>query len=121
MSYCRFSSDSFRCDLYVYEHVNGGFMVHVAGNRVPDDIPHELELTKENANSGAWLSSHMAMMKALEKCERIPITLPHAGETFNEPDLECLKARLLALRQVGYLFPDHVLQDIDEELADEHP
>ena len=34
MSYCRWSSDDFQCDVYVYESVAGGFVTHVAANRV---------------------------------------------------------------------------------------
>ena len=33
MSYCRFSSMNWRSDVYVYEHVAGGFTTHVAGRR----------------------------------------------------------------------------------------
>lgn len=33
MSYCRFSSMNWRCDVYVYEDVGGGWTTHVAGRR----------------------------------------------------------------------------------------
>lgn len=33
MSYCRFSSDGFNCDVYVYEDCAGGWTTHVAANR----------------------------------------------------------------------------------------
>lgn len=33
MSYCRFSSNNFWCDVYVYKNVNGGWTTHVAANR----------------------------------------------------------------------------------------
>lgn len=32
MSYCRFSSDNFMSDVYVYEDVSGGWTTHVAAN-----------------------------------------------------------------------------------------
>lgn len=34
MSYCRWSSMNWRCDVYVYEDVNGGWTTHIARNRV---------------------------------------------------------------------------------------
>jgi hypothetical protein len=34
MSYCRWSSNDFQCDVYVYEDVAGGWTTHVACNRV---------------------------------------------------------------------------------------
>lgn len=47
MSYCRFSSMNWMCDVYVYEDVSGGWTTHVAGNRkifppIPDIIGGKL-------------------------------------------------------------------------------
>ena len=39
MSYCRFSSEDFSCDVYVYDDAMGGTTVHVAGNRYVGDVP----------------------------------------------------------------------------------
>src|SRR5687767_6611694 len=39
MSYCRWSTDDFQCDLYCYEDVSGGFTTHVAGRRKIWDAP----------------------------------------------------------------------------------
>ena len=39
MSYCRFSSDDYGCDAYVYEDVSGGFTIHLAGRRYLGDVP----------------------------------------------------------------------------------
>lgn len=33
MSYCRWSSMNWMCDVYVYEDVSGGWTTHVAGNK----------------------------------------------------------------------------------------
>lgn len=37
MSYCRWSSDRFQCDVYCYESVYDGYVVHVASSRDPED------------------------------------------------------------------------------------
>lgn len=123
MSYCRFSSDSFRCDLYVYADVTGGYTTHVAAYKYPDDPdrPLELTFTKENVDSGAWLESHQKLMAWLEANEdrMQPIGGPYAGESFNDATIEECKARLLMLREAGYRFPDYVLDKLDDEAADD--
>lgn len=101
MSYCRWSSDNGRCDLYCYEDCAGGFTTHVAGNRIVGDIPTEPSL--ESPLDPGW-------------AERAPIGLAHDGETFNDPDLRSFLARLVMLREAGYSFPDYVLDDVRSEL-----
>ncbi len=121
MSYCRWSSDSWKCDLYCYADVSGGYTTHVAGRRrvgnIPDDKWDDFALGKITADE--FIKLHSAQMKAVEACDFEEITLPHSGETFNDPDLESFKKRLLYLRGLGYSFPDHVLSTIDEEMAEE--
>ncbi len=120
MSYCRWSSDSFRCDIYAYEHVNGGFMIHVAGNRIPDDAPRAPDLPAPGDTKA--IQRYMAEQKAwhdyLKICERRPIGGGCDGQSYCEPDLEHLKARLLILREKGYRFPNYVLSMIDEEMKE---
>lgn len=50
MSYCRFSSNNFNCDAYIYEDVNGGWTIHLVANRVIGDIPKLPKFTKKNAS-----------------------------------------------------------------------
>ena len=116
MSYCRFSSDDFACDLYCYEDVSGGWTTHVAGNRIVGDVPsikgwHQMP---PDEMAAAWEAQH----KFLDACERQPIGLPHDGEMFNDPTLEDFRERLIYLRGVGYRFPDYVLEAVDEEIAE---
>ena len=42
MSYCRWSSDGMKCDVYVYQDYHGDYMCHVAGRRIVnlDEAPH---------------------------------------------------------------------------------
>lgn len=113
MSYCRWSSDDFACDIYAYEADNG-FTIHIAGNRILGDVPKMLPIDHED-----WLSAYRAQHEFLATAQRETITLPHAGETFVCDDLEDFKARLLMLREIGYNFPDYVLDEIDAEMKDE--
>lgn len=116
MSYCRWSSDNWRCDLYCYAHCDGGYTTHVAGNRVVGDIPPEPELRSPLPDD--FMQKHNAVMDFLKDAERAPIGLPHDGETFSDPDLRSFLERLVTLRAAGYNFPDYVLDDVREEIDD---
>lgn len=116
MSYCRWSSDSFRCDLYCYEDVSGGWTTHVAGRKPIGDIPVEPDLM--TVEPAVWFEGHQKLMKWLETAEYANLELAHAGETFNDPTLEEFRDRLLYLRSLGYRFPDYVLEAVNQEIAD---
>ncbi len=116
MSYCRWSTDDFGCDLYCYEDVHGGWTTCVAGNRPVGDIPKVTASFDEPAELARQMN---VQHKWLETCERAPIGLPHDGEIFNDPTLEQFKARLLSLRALGYRFPDAVLDEVEIEIAEE--
>jgi hypothetical protein len=44
------------------------------------------------------------------------IRLPYAGETFNDPTLVNMIARLQMLKEVGYRIPDWVFEEMWDEL-----
>ena len=119
MAYCRWSSMNWRCDIYCYQHVDGGYTTHVASNRVLGDIPAEPSWDLIQTNQEQWVIEHKAVMDFLETCKRERIGLLHDGETFNDPDLETFRARLMDLRAAGYVFPDYVLEEIDEEMKED--
>ncbi len=116
MSYCRWSSDDFGCDLYCYEDVNGGWTTHVARNRVIGEVPPMPDLLSTKPDE--FLASYRAQVAFLERADRKPIGLPFDGHSFNDPDLPSFKARLLELRAAGYRFPDSVLVAVDQEIAE---
>lgn len=122
MSYCRWSSMDFKCDLYCFEHVAGHYQTYVAGNKVVSpifpDAPWKL-LTK-GGRIGMWLWGwwHRLHMFTVSHGIRRDITLPHAGASFEDETLEEFKGTLLMLRSTGYRFPDYVLQAVDEEIQD---
>lgn len=120
MSYCRFSSDNFRSDVYVYESYGGSFITHVAGKRVVGDIPEITEGWWKRGAEGVdqYLIEHDAQMKFLNTAQREDIDLPHAGESFQDGDLESLLDRLLWLRKLGYNVPEGAITMIREEIED---
>lgn len=116
MSYCRWSSDNWRCDLYCYGDVSGGITTHVASNRVVGDIPEApLSLIMEGKNE-EFLEAHKKQMAFLGNAKRKPIGLPFDGETFNDPDCASFFVRLMELREAGYNFPVYVLEEVREEM-----
>jgi len=114
MSYCRWSSDNWKCDLYCYEHVDGTWTTHVARNRIVGEVPEEADILEVPAEE--WAASHAKAMAYLNSAEHRDIELPYAGKTFKDPTLEAFKERLLMLRAIGYHFPDYVLAEVDEEI-----
>lgn len=119
MSYCRWSSDSFRCDLYCYEDASGGWTTHVAGRKrvLPDDV-RDADAGLLKIDSTEWVRRHNAFMAALDQYPLVDIDLPHAGETFNDATLEEFRERIVWLKGLGYRVPDCVLEAIDQEIAD---
>lgn len=123
MSYCRWSCDNWKCDVYCYADVAGGYTTHVAGNRIVSEIPQVPPLTRElltdEAKMSAWMQAHNAQMAALETVERAPITLHYAGESLHDDTLEQFRATLSSLRELGYNVPQFVFDAIDEEIAEQ--
>lgn len=122
MSYCRWSSDNWKCDLYCYKDVHGGWTTHVAGRRRVglDQLPPDplLLLTAGGIDSGEWHKKYVEHHAILESLPFEEITLPYAGATFNDSTLESFREHLLHLRSVGYNFPDYVLEEIDQEIKE---
>lgn len=126
MSYCRWSSMDYTCDLYVYEDAYNGYTTHVASRRRdwgpdgPPPSPYDMNgfALIEAGKTEEWITLKDAYHTALDAVEMAPIGGPHDGESFRDDALEDLRDRLLDLRAKGYRFPDEVLATIDEEIAE---
>ena len=122
MSYCRWSTDDFRCDLYLYADVRGGFTLHVAANRWDYPIPEKWAGNNAPPMSDPawadWYTRRDAAMKPVrDATPRVPIDLPHAGETFRLESPGEVIERLRELRAIGYRFPDSVIEELEAEQA----
>ena len=121
MSYCRFSSDDFQCDLYVFEDVAGGFTTHVAGSRcvfhepLPPDVPYPLGAEPGSDAVKKWFARHQKVMAMVEAAERVDIGLPHDGESFNDVTANDCADRLERLRAIGYRVPQYAIDALREE------
>jgi hypothetical protein len=121
MSYCRWSSMNWTCDLYCYADMTGGWTTHVAPRRRIDAVPDDRQedFIGRKISIAEYTQLHRQQMIALQRIPFEPLRLPHAGETFHDSTLAEFKRRLLELRQLGYRFPDDVIDQIDAELAEE--
>lgn len=115
MSFCRWSSMNFSCDLYCYESEQG-YVTHVAVNRTVGDIPKvdsSLFLDNTQENFDKFLAQQKAQFEFLDTAERRPIGLKYDGQTFYD-DKDSFLSRLNMLREEGYRFPQITQEDIDD-------
>jgi hypothetical protein len=110
MSYCRWSSDGWKSDVYVYES-EVGFEIHVATRKVV----HSKECPKLDFTSPKFEEQYEAEMEWLDESEMEPLGLPSDGEsyTLSTPN-ECID-KLLELRKEGYHIPQYAINNLKEE------
>lgn len=115
MSYCRFSSEHWTSDVYVYESCRG-FVIHVAEARhtssEPYPVPPELLWERPPDEILYWLNKERDWLRA---AVLTPIGLSRDGAVI-ETDTPAEAAKvLLDLRKEGYRVPATA---IDELLAE---
>lgn len=111
MSYCRWGSDDWKCDLYCYHSTHGDYITHVAGRRhigVPEN-PYKIASKK-------WWLFHQKQMDFLKTAELKKIGLPYDGESFSDPDLESFLERVNCLKETGYHLSFFVFESIELDL-----
>lgn len=113
MSYCRWSSDDFKSDVYVYES-NAGFMIHVAPNSCElKDAPPTVELTPETVSE--YLARYKVISDLLKTAKRTPLPKQWAGETFCLDTAEECAELLQQMKSDGLHVPDGVIEVLMEE------
>jgi hypothetical protein len=115
MSYCRWSSDNFGCDLYCYES-REGFETNVASfrhrrwlrlfhfltdKRVPITDDHTIRLSRWNL----WGLPHWLTHKR--------IRLPYAGKYFTDATEQEMFGRILDLVRTGYHIPHSLRKEVE--------
>lgn len=121
MSYCRWSSDDFQCDVYCYADTLGGYATHVAANRAIPAEPLPPKVPFDPQHMDAWLARHEKVMGMIAKAERHPIGLPHDGESFNDPSPDLAADRLMELREAGYRVPQYAIDALRQEAMEDIP
>lgn len=116
MSYCRFSSDDFKCDVYCYES-DSGFITHVANNRICCNytLPSVVPLDAEHLDE--YVERQQIVMELVEKSDRVPIGLPYDGKTFSDATAAEAADRLQSLKDIGYCVPQYAIDALREGAA----
>lgn len=118
MSYCRFSDDNFKCDVYCYAGAEG-YVTHVAKIRRVGDTPiPELPFGGLLAPVPDLLTALAAQHAWLESARRETINLPSAGETFYDDAAAEAAARLEALRAEGFHVPQYAIDALREDATE---
>lgn len=120
MSYARFSTDDFRCDVYVYES-DEGFVIHVATNRA--NITEEQYATLPpnpaglvtNEDIQVFIRRNNALSQLVSNAEHIPIEQALAGETFVLETPGEAADQLEELIKEGFRVPKTALSELREE------
>jgi len=114
MSYCRWSSNDFQCDVYVYEHVGGYWVIHIAENRTvfKDPIPPKIDPVKD---VNGWIKREKLVTEMSHRSKREKIGLPYDGETFYESNQLDTANRLKELKKIGYMVPDYAIEELENE------
>lgn len=123
MSYCRFSTDDFQCDLYLYEDCNGGWTWHIAGNRAQIDVASlgpKPKWEQTDMFYRKWIERDQKLMSMLSDCPRVDIDHPLAGKSGNCDTLGELLDFLIQIKSEGIRFPDYVLDVVREEMESDN-
>jgi hypothetical protein len=118
MAYCRWSSDNWKSDVYVYE--GDCFVIHVASRRRVgvENLPPEPLATITSDDRDVWMKKYREHREMLESLPLVDIGLPHDGETIECSDASDCVAALLLLRAEGYHVPQHAIDALAEEIKD---
>ncbi|MFK3945642.1 hypothetical protein [Pseudomonas fulva] len=114
MSYCRFSSDDYQCDVYVYEGANG-YVVSVAGNRLifTEDLPEKIPFSTERLEE--FFQRMKLVDRLVDKATRVPLGLQFDGQDFIEQTASACADRLVLIQAAGYRVPQCVINALREE------
>ena len=107
MSYCRWSSGQFNCDVYCYES-DRGYCVRVATRRTAG-IPSYAENTNP-------IEKALKLAEWLKTAEYKPIGLPYDGEDFYFDDPASCAEWLVHLKETGYNVPQYAIDALMEEV-----
>ncbi len=111
MSYCRWSSDGFNCDVYVYESATC-FVCHVAGNRIKGKAP---KYWWKDITEAEFIKAYAEYSDFMEKVERVPIDHPMAGETIETDEPGEMATQLGKLLTEGLHVPLYAIAALVEE------
>jgi hypothetical protein len=122
MSYCRWSSDDWQCDVYVYAHVDGGWATHVAGRRwiFTVELPPPTPLPRGFSHDQftAWYQRHREVMRLhgeVDKGHWLELPEPEGGIDYMHRTAGECADNLERLRAAGFNVPQYAIDELREE------
>lgn len=105
MSYCRWSCMDGMCDLYVYDHCDGGTWIGVAGRR------HDYDRSLLGppvciSNTDEWIEREEKRRELTRGARLVEIGLPYDGRSWHVETHEEAAQIVKMLRDEGYNMPD---------------
>lgn len=118
MSYCRFASDGFQSDVYVYESGNG-FVINIAQYSLSNDWTYPSLFANAPTDEADFLVHATAVIQKQQEwmrtATRTKIKRLHSGDTFNIKDRQGAADRLMYLRGLGYHVPQCAIDGLLED------
>lgn len=131
MSYCRWSSDDYQCDVYVWADVAGGYRTEVAGRRHSWLVPlppvrtlpiGEAGSPERTAWANEWVtrsSAVSALMDDESNWEWLDLPTPEGGNSYWHDTPAEAADNLERLRAEGFNVPQSAIDGLRAEMHDE--
>lgn len=120
MSYCRFSSLNWGCDVYVYDGP-GGITIQVAANRYVSDTPCPPIPPLPKADDPEFAEKVTVSMVIAHEAQQawrdndaklVPIGLPYDGAEYHGLDRDEAGEVLANLMAAGYRMPHDLIENV---------
>lgn len=115
MAYCRFSSDNWKSDLYIWMGFSGVEVV-VAHSRYIFNANYPMPSFDPIDEEFDYKAYNELYALAMKHKDTQQIDLPMAGEFFSFDTGEEAAELLTELQQLGYHVPDGVIEELRDEL-----
>lgn len=129
MSFCRWSSDDYQCDVYVWADCEGGYRTEVAGRRriFKVSLPPPVTLPVGAANSSerdAWAVATVERMRTVDallddesRSEWLDLPTPEGGNSYWHDTADEAADNLERLRGLGFNVPQYAIDSLRAERA----
>lgn len=116
MSYCRWSSMNWRCDVYTYEDVMGGWTTHVAGRRrvippIPDILGGQVSMAMHRWSGCTWDKESRELVYPSRWRRFVYVDLWCRLSGFWHSRLHMGSLHLIPLRPIGLPFDGETFND----------
>lgn len=117
MSYCRFSSDNWKSDIYCYES-DMGIVINVAATKI-DGIPEIPSWGVVSAEEYMEAVKVQSDYMDNHQSARREIGLPYDGQYFLCGSYQQAYHKLVELKEVGYYVPEYAIANMKEDAENE--